>query len=183
MYSSRWCSIDGDFYGRGRLLGVLASESSVQSLPSNALTDPDPTPGQWSCTIASLGRGPVVWRLETLDYLALTGWFARRDEDVVDTSIRFNLSSSVFSDRPGGGGMLYNIGSARGRVWEASMLTPWLRDFDPTHTFHSGDRYAMVDLGWDFYNALDWRLRVDLATGYMEFSHAWYCDDKDPSNP
>ncbi|KAK3323091.1 hypothetical protein B0H66DRAFT_621269 [Apodospora peruviana] len=37
--------------------------------------------------------------------------------------------------------------------------------------------------GWDFYNALEWSLKVDLVSGYGELGCAWYCDDKDAERP
>lgn len=185
LFSAKWCSLGGDREGRGRPVGIRASQTSVQRLPDNALTDPDPVPGQWSCTAASSARGPVVWRLQTRDYLALTAWFGHWKSDQMYTKLRFDLNSSVFWDRPGGG-LLHNVGIQETWGPDASRLTPWLRGFDPTHTFRSGNRFEEMydpDLGWDFYNPLDWSVRFDLSTGYMELNHSWYCDDKNPSTP
>lgn len=185
LYSAQWCSLGGDRDGQGAPLGIRSSQTAVQRLPSNAFTDPDPEPGQWSCTISSLGHGPVIWKLQTQDYLTLTAWFGHWKSDQMYTKLRFNLSSSVFWGRPGVG-VVRNIGTQESQGPDASALTPWLRGFEPTHTFHSGDRFANgydADLGWNFYNALDWNVRFDLSTGYMELNHSWYCDDKDPSRP
>ncbi|GAB1317059.1 hypothetical protein MFIFM68171_07269 [Madurella fahalii] len=185
LFSAQWCSLGGDRDGRGRPLGIRASQTAVQRLPDNALTDPDPVPGQWSCTAASVARGPVVWRLQTRDYLALTAWFGHWKSDQMYTKLRFDLNSSVFWGRPGGG-VLRDVGIQQTWGSDASRLTPWLRGFDPTHTFRSRNQFEGrydAGLGADFYNPLDWSVRFDLSTGYMELNNSWYCDDKNPSMP
>ena len=47
----------------------------------------------------------------------------------------------------------------------------------------TGKKIQVEAGGWDFYNALEWAVRLDLSTGYMELNHSWYCDDLDPGRP
>ncbi|KAK0740065.1 hypothetical protein B0T18DRAFT_417155, partial [Schizothecium vesticola] len=142
--------------------------------------------------------------LKARGYLALTAWMGHRRTDTTFTRLRFDLESSVFSnmnlnanDTTGGGGggagVIRNIGNQKLRYdWEEEeesvKTTPWLNTWDPRYTYRSGQRYgegrlSYGELGWDFYNALEWSLRFDLSTGYMELSHSWYCDDKNPDKP
>ena len=188
--SARWCSLGADREGRGSATVWSTRPIALQRLPDNALTSPDPDPSQWSCTVASLGRGPVVWTLRARDYLALTAWFGHWKSDQTYTKLRFDLSSSVFRDRSdgkgGSGGVVRDVGiQSKYSEYGAGDLTPWLRGFNPTATFRSLNRNSNSyrDIGWDFYNVLDWQVRFDITTGYMELNHSWYCDDKDPSRP
>ena len=186
--SARWCSLRADREGRGSATVRTVRPVALQRLPDNALTSPDPDPTRWSCTVASLGRGPVVWTLRARDYLAVTAWFGHWKSDQTYTKLRFDLSSSVFQDRPDdgrGGSVVRNIGiQSTYSEYGAGYLTPWLRGFDPTATFRSPSRGSYSDAGGlDFYNVLEWQVRFDITTGYMELIHSWYCDDKDPSRP
>jgi hypothetical protein len=178
--ATRWCTL-GETDGGGRPVRVYSDQTKLERLPASELTDPDPTPGQWSCTVESLGR-PVVWRLQTRDYLAHTVWFGHWKSDQMYTHLRFDLNNSAFSGRPGGG-LITDIGIRDNWGPEVGSLTPWLRGFNPAQTFHSGDRDNYFNLGWNFYNVLDWSVRFDVSAGYMELNHSWYCDDKDPSRP
>ena len=62
--TSQWCSLDADRSGNGVFGpgGISVSSFDRQELPPLALTSPDPAPGRWSCTLASLGK-PVTWTL------------------------------------------------------------------------------------------------------------------------
>jgi hypothetical protein len=177
---SSWCTL-GKFDGGGNPINLYPDEIKMTHLPANVFTDPDPVPGEWSCTVQSLGR-PIVWRLQTKDYFFLTAWFGHWKSDQMYSNLRFDLNSSVFSNRPGGG-LIRKVGLQSGWGPEAGSLTPWLRGFDPTQTLRSVKRDSYYKPGWDFYNGLDWNVRFDAATGYMELNQSWYCDDKDPSTP
>jgi hypothetical protein len=179
-FTSHWCTL-GLIDGGGVPTRVYSDSTIVERLPSNELTDPDPTPGQWSCTVASLGR-PVAWRLQMRDYLAQTTWFGHWKSDQTFTRLRFDLNNSVFWERPGGG-LIKDVGIQADYGQEAGSLTPWLRGFNPAQTFHSLEGPNYYNSGWKLYNVLDWSVRFDLTTGYMELNHSWYCDDKDPSRP
>lgn len=134
-----------------------------------------------------------------------------RHTESFPTRLVFDLASSVFPassyssspDKSRGSGVVHNLGTvqwnyyagANGKWFSGSnlTLTPYMRNWDPTTVFKSvvtlADRFTSeraLDIeggGWDFYNALDWALRFDLSTGYIELNHSWYCDDLNPSNP
>ena len=179
-FESEWCTL-GEADGRGPPARVYSDQTKVERLPANELTDPDPVPGLWSCTVSSLSR-PVVWRLRTRDYLTDTVWFGHWKSDQTYTHLKFDLENSVFSERPGGG-LITGVGIQDSWGPAAGSLTPWLRGFNPAQTLHSGDRASYSNLGWDFYNVLGWDVRFDVSTGYMELNMSWYCDDKDPARP
>lgn len=192
-YTARWLSLGGDREGRGSGMGLRGQGVSQKRMEGYALTSPDPAPGRWSCTVASLGRGPVVWKLDSTAYgymVRTSPWFgqtAYKFEPLLPTKLRFDLLSSVFADRPGSKG-----GAIRGIAMNSylgyynregfSHLTPWLEGWDPARTWESEDRFKKdryyYDQGWDFYEFLGWRVRFDIAKGYMELEHSWYCDDK-----
>lgn len=65
----------------------------------------------------------------------------------------------------------------------AGALTPWLKGWDPTLTMRSRDRRGLYEVGWDFYNILEWKVRMDVATEYMEMEKVWYCDDRNADTP
>ncbi|KAK5655144.1 hypothetical protein OQA88_6043 [Cercophora sp. LCS_1] len=192
-YSARWVSLGGHKDGRpGGEMGLRGQYVSQTKLPPNALTSPDPVPDRWSCTVSSLGHGPVVWTLQADEWMVFTSWFApeKQRSGTVNTKLRFDLSSSVFEDRPGANRPIRAIGSYQPQVsWDdegAVALTPWLRGFDPTRSYKSADRVVerrWYDPGWDFYEFLSWEVRLDVRTGYMELGHQWYCDDKNPERP
>jgi len=191
---SEWCSLYASRDGRpeGYPLrggpyggGIPMTDNLTEALPSNALTAPDPVPDKWSCTVASLGQGPVTWTLMTpySRWFAHTFWYGDAEDsahDQLNTRLEFELASSVFQgmDADPYKGWVHYIGS--GRDWPGAMttLTPWLRGWDPTNTMRGGGTW-----GQTFYNGIDWAVRLDLTTGYMELNHSWYCDDKDPLNP
>ncbi|KAK1758770.1 hypothetical protein QBC47DRAFT_292814 [Echria macrotheca] len=185
------------------------SSLSIESLPPNALTSPDPTPSpkKWSCTISSLGRGPVEWTLRPSDNDPVSlqtewfnwpgpdqiDWFGTAEGDQLQTRFRFDLVSSVFQGRPGSTGVIREVGVGPHRdefqVPPSSArvaLTPFLRGADPSVRYRNFDRFAGFydwDPGFDFYEFLGWEVRFDAATGYLELEQAWYCDDKDPGTP
>lgn len=217
--TSQWCSIDADGSGNaiaGFSGGISASSFDRQELPPEALTSPDPAPGEWSCTLESLGR-PVTWTLRPTKNnmskpITSTYWPNRRDDssypwqqtDSLPTRLTFDVASSVFKDMEPperGTGVINNIGTleedyagGQGKLNSGTSLTltPWLRGWDSTSTIHSpfsiSNRNSSYTIqteagGWDFYNALDWTVRLDLSTGYMEMNHSWYCDDLGPARP
>lgn len=189
--TARWCSLGGDRDGLGPALRFRATQTTAQQLAADALTAPDPVPGAWSCTAASLGaspRGPVTWALQSPDYFALTAWFGKWyfRTDQMYSKLKFDIDSSAFRDRPGGG-VVHNVGTSTIPIdyEDATALTPWLRGSDPTQVYTPADRMPWDSsvIGWDFYNVLGWDVRFDLSTGYLELNHSWYCDDKDPSRP
>ncbi|KAK4450171.1 hypothetical protein QBC34DRAFT_297593 [Podospora aff. communis PSN243] len=200
-YTADWWSLGGDRDGKGTPIRVgtnFGRDVTVTRLPGDAFRAPEPEEGRWSCTVNSLGRGPVKWRLQVDRYLALTAWYGYGREDVTYTRVRFDLNSSVFWGREGGGivkgvGNERSADSGRGTAylgsWESAMVrtTPWVASWDPSWTFRSGERYGgearYEDLGWDVYNVLDWSVRFDVPTGYMELKHSWYCDDMNPGDP
>jgi len=65
----------------------------------------------------------------------------------------------------------------------AGPLTPWLQGWDPTREMRSRDRQGIYEIGWDFYNVLSWKVRMDVASGYMEVEKVWYCDDLNRDTP
>ena len=194
-YVAKWCTL-GDRDGRitcgPDYLPVLTENLNITSLPPGDLTEPEPTPEVWSCTVASLGRGPVVWTLQQLtewvDFFAQTDWFGvlSTKTDVLSTWFRFNLNSSVFVGFPptalSGDGVIRELG-----VWQEGngwSMSPWMRTFDPGRVIT--DRTESPDYsnpGWRFYNAMAWSLRLDISTGHMELNHSWYCDDENPERP
>ena len=189
-YSARWVSLGGHKEGRPggvAAMGMRGSNVTQEKLPLNALTSPDPIPGGWSCTVSSLGHGPVEWTLRARDWMVITPWFEYLRSDQPRTKLRFDLLSSVFRDKPG-------ARPIRGLVTQSSYygnegtaaLTPWLKGWDPTTAFKSVGRNEpeyYFDPGFDFYEFLGWSIRFDAAAGYLELSHSWYCDDKNPQTP
>ncbi|KAK3342066.1 hypothetical protein B0T25DRAFT_358152 [Lasiosphaeria hispida] len=195
-YHARWCTL-GDRNGGlnapwfGPLV-VPTENVDVVRLPAGDLTEPAPAPEVWSCTTASLGRGPVVWALQQsgwVDFFAQTDWFdvlSSYHPDVLTTWFEFNLNSSVFAGFPptalSKDGVVRDLGVRQEVAGRA--LTPWMRTFDPTRVFTDRAEYPDIsNPGWKFYNALGWSLRFDISAGYMELNHSWYCDDKDPERP
>lgn len=205
-FSAEWWALGGDRDGRGNpiALGMTNFPSvDIKRLPDGALTEPDintnPNVNAWSCMASSIGKGPVKWTIQekrnSQDPLLQTGWFSPdvRPSDQLYSWFQFDLNSSVFATRPSGGGggrgaLIRDVGN-RAREYESELhrVTPWLRGWDPTFTYSSGDRLTKTyaELGWDtgLYNVLDWKVRFDAATGYMELSHSWYCDDRNPDKP
>ena len=217
--TSQWCSLDADRSGNpafGLPAGIYASSFDQQELPPLALASPDPAPGKWSCTHASLGK-PVTWTLRPSKNnkpFTTTYWPNRRDDssypweqtDSLPTRLTFDLASSAFSEiepPERGTGIINNIGTmvedyagGEGKLNPGTSLslTPWLRGWNATAILRSpwssadrntpsGKTMQVHAGGWDFYNALEWTVRLDLATGYMELNHSWYCDDLDPRRP
>ncbi|KAK0726001.1 hypothetical protein B0H67DRAFT_551424 [Lasiosphaeris hirsuta] len=193
-YRARWCTLgdrDGNAnYWLGPLV-VPTENVDVVRLPAGDLTEPEPTSEVWSCTAASLGRGPVTWALQQsdwFDFFAQTDWFGvlGNRQDVLSTMFQFNLNSSVFAGFPptklSKDGVVRELGITQETAgW---TLTPWVRTFDPTRVYTDQTEYWDIsNPGWKFYNALAWSLRLDISTGYMELNHSWYCDDKDPERP
>jgi hypothetical protein len=153
---------------------IYGSLTRQERLPANALTDPDPTPGDWSCMVASLGR-QVVWRFiqpKPEEGFALsTGWTSifpySRDENHADTTLLFSLENSALATRPGG--QLITILGIEGEA-----LTPYLGHFNPSQT------YAYYSIRRYFPDVRDWRARFDATNGYLELNHSWWCMDKTP---
>jgi hypothetical protein len=172
-YFTHWCAIGS--YTNGQINFsqklVRGSLTRQERLPSfNSLTEPDPVPGQYSCTVASLGRGPVVWNLTSVDYL--NDIFLRTDWPAIDrvsiyaseTTFRLSLDNSALP-----GQLIGGIGAG------TTSLTPYLPDFEPTRTFET--------MGLPSKNVLDCKVRFDPTTGYLEVNSSWYCNDKKPSSP
>ena len=180
--AARWCSLGVTDGGRGVTPATIrASAGDVQRLGKDTVTDPKAEEGQWSCTVSSLGHGPVFWKLQAPDFLSDTTWFNHYASDVSDdpvTAIQLTLNSSVFWNRPGGGGPLgVGVSDSQG---DGASATPWLKAWDPTHVYRSA---AWDKAGWSVYNFVDWAMRLDLTQKYLELNHSWYCDDMNVSTP
>jgi len=191
-YSAKWCTL-GDRDGNGTPLWVASENTTITHLPARELTEPEPDPNIWSCTVSSLGRGPVTWRLGSAPgslrgYLASTAWFdpsSSSRADTMSTSFYFDLDSSVFHGRPLNANdyrdrdsIIRNVGV------RADSITPWVRTYDPARVYDDRTEYWDVENdGWRYYNVLGWKLRLDLLTGYLEVNQSWYCDDKDRGRP
>jgi len=190
-YAAKWCTLgDRDGYSMYRDWTIYNQLSlSMQSidtvrLPAGDLTEPDPT-GVWSCTVASLGRGPVQWTLQQasswIDFFALTDWFGwiNHLDPQMNTMFVFNLNSSVFAGRPrtegDDDGVIKYLGTSREE--NGPFLTPGMPDFDPSRGYTSGPGSG------GFYNPLGGEVKFDISTGYMELKHSWYCDDKNLDTP
>ncbi|KAK0619640.1 hypothetical protein B0T14DRAFT_603396 [Immersiella caudata] len=185
-YTADWWSLGGDRDGKGTPIRIATNferETTVTKLPDNAFTAPDPEEGRWSCTVSSMGKGPVEWRLDVSEYgyLGLMAWHGHWRSDTTFTRLRLDLESSVWKGSGiKGGGVVKGLGNMRVTDWESDAVktTPWVGSWDPSWTYRSGERDDR-----EFYNFLDWSVRFDLTTGYMELSHSWYCDDKNPERP
>ncbi|KAK4208278.1 hypothetical protein QBC37DRAFT_297014 [Rhypophila decipiens] len=188
---------------------ISASQFDKRQLPPDAFTpfpSPDPLSANFnSCTILSLGgRGPVEWTLSpTKQYKYFTSTFfppngndGWRSTEGLPTRLAFDLSSSVFP--PSSLNKVDRSRTASSYRRRTLTLTPYLSsNWDPSAVYRSavnmadrfrgerGDRPTInVDAGgWDFYNALEWAVRLDLRTGYVELNHSWYCDDLDVGRP
>jgi len=160
---------------------VKGTVSRTERLPSNALIDPDPVPGEWSCTVASLGR-PFEWRLHSQgspvpgfsvpgSFFTTMPWPSGGFVDAVGSTLSFTLNNSALASRPGGSLIrdIYPI---------SDELTPYFPDFQPTQSYE-------MSRAWrdEYPNVLWWSVKFDVSTGYMELKHSWYCNDKDPSRP
>ena len=219
-FSAEWC-VFGDLVlirppvelspslvpGNGNPLVVPLPPRSLDPFPD---PDPDPDPdldpvtptaggkenlkSSSSCTVASLGRGPIVWTLSQASqtkYFALSRWFTRWNwlTDQFATRISFSLASTVLPP----GITIPNIGVSTVFGDVPSRITPWVHGWDPTKWYtdsealhDGGGATGMGFIGgksWDDLGILGWKLRVDLSTGYLEVDHAWSCTDKDPSKP
>jgi len=174
---------------------VSSANTTITRLPpGDSLSEPTPDPSVWSCTVSSLGRGPVTWTFRPGDYLggmiSRTIWFttpASYRPASMMTNLFFNLENSVFRGRPfrqtptddrDRDSLIHNIGA------NAHSLTPWVDAFDSARWYT--DRIDYPDgsnPGWRFYQGLGWKIRADLATGWMEVGMDWYCDDKERGRP
>jgi len=210
VFSTRWCTL-GDRDGFASLLGgplkIPLEKVDVVHLPSGEVTEPEPYPGKeevWSCTVASLGRGPIKWTLqlnEGTDYFAQTAWFGRLDDtplsdkpEVMTTWFTFSLNNSALAGYPPPittsttsstttDGILHHVGVREDIFNWIGVMTPGMRTFNPSLTVRHSDFGKGWPPGWKFPNALDWSLRFDIASGYLELNHSWYCNDKSAEKP
>ncbi|KAK4451241.1 hypothetical protein QBC34DRAFT_295718 [Podospora aff. communis PSN243] len=193
VYTAQWCTL-GDREGYLNYPGIplnmpIQSIETVR-LPVGELTEPEPNPSVWSCTVASLGRGPVKWALQTsgwADLFSLTDWFGWIGHltPEMNTGFTFDLNSSVFVGFPGTAYSKDGVIRGVGRVSEEDgpFLTPGMRSFDPSRVYTNTPLTDYWAPGWKFYQALGWEVRFDVSTGYMELKHSWYCDDKNVDTP
>lgn len=202
-YTANWCALTpvSDTNGHGWPQPIYVSSHAtppalnITTLPGgDELTSgPDPDPYKWSCTVNSIGRGPIKWRLRTATesdgrwrkYFAATAWFDG-GSDVTTSEYGFDLISSVFEGHPNGnwrtGGLIENVGA---NSYVTTLTTPWLTGWDPTVEYGSEGQPSWYP-GWDveaMYNILEWKSRLDMTTGYLEVGASWYCDDFDPERP
>ena len=168
--SSRWCAFnawdpanpkDTTPNPPATITGTLIR---TEALPAHALTDPDPQLGDLSCTANSAGR-PVVWRLlQNRGPFLSTGWPSARDLTYVTTKVSVSLENSALRQAfP-----LNGVGD-----WD-SRMTPYLPNFTPT------TRYGYIEQAGYYKGVVDWGVRFDPTTGYLELSHSWECLDKHP---
>ncbi|KAK1751142.1 hypothetical protein QBC47DRAFT_308381, partial [Echria macrotheca] len=197
-YAARWCTLgDRDGFGpAGPPVTMSIQSIDVAPLPPGDLTEPDPSSSfsnkggdkesAWSCTVASLGRGPVRWTLQTTDFFSLTDWFGYigRLSENMGTQFAFDLNSTVFSEFPptaaSRDGVIRDVGVSNG---PSPFLTPGMRAFDPARVYTNTPLSDYWAPGWKFYNGLGWQVRLDISAGYMELNHSWYCDDKNLDTP
>lgn len=185
-FSTRWCAI-GTYSARtGQVTPANKTFAGevihTEILPSNALTDPDPDPNEWSCMADSIGR-PVTWRFTAApSFYAQPGAFFTTSPgyDVDDPRSTFSvyLENSGLARRPGGPKGGFGVGAL------AERMTPYAPGWKP------GSKYGLESSPNDievrrrpFRNVVDWGLRFDAERGYLEVEHSWYCDDKAPGKP
>lgn len=196
-YNTRWCAI-GLFNNLSPGAEVMPYARSVtggikrtERLPSHALTDPDPDPDAWSCTAASVGQ-PVTWTLSsnnlesnwrfTAGALLHVIW-GDSDTDAEKPSFYLNmrLANSVFARRPGAPAEGFSFG-AEG----TSTMVPWVAGWRPAMRYGLASRnedLSVLHHRRPFRNVVDWGVRFDVAAGYLEVSHSWFCNDKNASAP
>jgi hypothetical protein len=197
-YHAKWCTLgdrDGYFSWNAPEPLVMPTDTlDVVRLSAGGLAEPEPSPDIWSCTVASLGRGPIKWTLQQSHwfdpgFFTQTDWFGVFSDlpEVPSTWFLFNLNSSVFAGFPptvlSKDGVVRDLGIRQ--EYNGWTMTPWTRTFNPSRTISDmteSDGYT-TNYGWKFYNALDWQFRFDISTGYMELNHSWYCDDKNLDTP
>jgi hypothetical protein len=189
-FFTHWCSFgtyDGG-YGDNTIGSIKPSSTTIsatllhhEALPTNALTDPNPdvNDAELGCTVASLGRA-VTWRLEHPPDTQFTVHRVNPNVDWRTTELRFALNNSALGRDPRDKNFDYVGGFD-------NALTPYMDGFDPTRTYSSRDNlpFAGYSLGnrRDMGNMLDWSVRFDASSGYMELESSWYCMDKSPSTP
>jgi len=195
VFSTQWCTLgDRDGYDNrpGGPLKIPLDDIDVVRLPTGEFTEPEPRPEVWSCTVASLGRGPVKWTLqmsEGMDFFAQTDWFGLFSDmpEVMSTWFTFELNNSALAGFPptmaSKDGIVRHVGVREDIFDWIGVMTPGMRTFDPLRLVRHSDFGKGWAAGWKFYNALDWNLRFDISTGYMELNHSWYCDDKNLDKP
>ena len=199
-FSVRWCTLgDRDGY-RAWYPGLPAGPpappitililtlDTVRHSPED-ITEPDPT-STWSCTVASLGRGPVKWTLQyppSRDWFTPTDWFGYIGHmtGYMGTMSTFDLNSTVFNGLPPiagiQDGIIRNVGVTGEE--DGPYLTPGMRQFDPSRAYQNPKLDDWWNPSWKFYNELGWDVRFDISTGYMELNHSWYRDDKNLNTP
>ena len=186
-YAARWCTLGNkDGYAIGPGLS-LSPQINITRLPAGELTEPAPSSGKWSCTAASLGD--VVWRFQptSFRYIAETEWPGASREDRLETVFLINLNSSVFDGHPSSGaGVVVVRDIGMHHLADTFELTPWLRGSDPAKWYDDRSEYPYLQRNpgiTGVYNLLRWELRTDLAKGWVEVRHSWYCDDKNAETP
>ncbi|KAM7187579.1 hypothetical protein V8F33_011135 [Rhypophila sp. PSN 637] len=154
------------------------------SLPEHALTDPDPLPGTYSCTSSSIGR-PVTFTLlnrdgNDLPYLTTDTYSPyARDINYINTKLLTSLQNSALPRQtytPTGQTPFsaQNPFPLNGIGDYDARLTPYLPAFEPSNAYRYNE-------GMGRYNhVVDWAVRFDAITGYLEISHSWECVDKSP---
>jgi len=198
LFSMRWCSV-GHYREEvapaiiyvGQL--YTGSLTNTERLPSGNLTGSDTAPGtdlspgsndQNSCTINSLGRGPITWTISpnsSADHLFSTSWPSYQDLSSAESILSAKLESSVF---PGRTMVLYNIYSRNNKPSDPT-LSPYLGAWDPNAV------RDVIDAGVSPFvspqpaaKAHDsFTMRFDASTGYLELSSAWTCKDRDEKTP
>ncbi|KAK0618915.1 hypothetical protein B0T14DRAFT_584163 [Immersiella caudata] len=191
-YTAQWCTLgDREGYPSSPWQQTIPIQSiDTVRIPAGDLTEPEPSPDVWSCTVASLGRGPVKWTLQMadwVDFFSLTDWFGWIGHltPYMNTMFLFDLNSTVFSGIPTTPAIKDGLIRGVGHSLEENgpFLTPGMQVFDPSRVYRNDKLDDWWGPGWKFYHGLDWDVRLDLSTGYMELNHSWYCDDKNLDTP
>ncbi|KAK5659415.1 hypothetical protein OQA88_616 [Cercophora sp. LCS_1] len=172
-YSTRWCAVGIYEPGSGAIrnpyrihTGTLTSTSQI---PLANLTAPTTDINTNSCTIASLARGPVTWRLKQQPSTPLltTAWPSSKDPRSAETKFRALLESSAL---PG------KVTTLRAISFGDSddEMTPWLPFWQPAYVY---PRHGLPE------GVTNFTMRFDATTGYAEMGMGWVCGDRSPGRP
>ncbi|KAK5658126.1 hypothetical protein OQA88_2682 [Cercophora sp. LCS_1] len=179
---TRWCSTGT--WNNGQItpadMAVSGNVTRTVRMPATALTDPDPNPADWSCTVDSLGK-PIEWTFKENrpEGVFHTTWLYMSDINEPKSFFAMDLVNSALMRRPGGGIMPHVD------AW-SKQLTPYTAAWKPTATYIQSDAPWWANgMGgkFPFDNLLGWKMRFDADKGYLELNHLWYCNDKNPTRP